>query len=861
MVDWLIGRLANWIFSDFNEHFDTSRSNCKFNLFVLLFKSVFRCFFIQALGGIYVGKQEGMPMHDKVLFVQGYGFHGKNFERIRDLVPNHSLQSLVNHYYTEFKRGKQIRVSGARPETDVRKLTNAAALALVADAPNGHRGGHMGSFNAGHQDLITARLRILEGGDADFREASKNNGGESTDRSIDWLIELLVWLFIQSMDWLIDWSVSCNLFCMKKRRHFPCLEICTQCNSIGHYPRSICWFFQGVAENGIAGLDGVTIANDDPTDASEKHERQRLEICQTELPKVAEKLTPLRDSPPPEMNGALEEIVAEAREATQKDPTPVWQQEEIVIFMRSLVEFGTDFAKSSLLLPSKTEQQVRNMYYNREYFYGLDKLVQVHADRLANKSGWLFPTTFFASLFLFFRFLILFIQWAKIVHKSEFFSAKNPWKSAHAHYTWATLRCVSGLDWLIDWANTDCSVLGVDWLINWENTYPCVLGVDWLIDWANTDRCVLGVDWLIDWANTDCCFFAEKSRVFFLCLRNRVINTCRCFFPVYYSEKKRMDNRLQGKTKVKKGHRDLPVYHGLSHLYEERRKKYRIQTKKVTMKREFAFLTFLDEEMYNSRVEMKVEKFKNRWRYCPSSAPGPPFCRCGNRISASSVPRRRPAESALDRWWKKCQEERFSPWAWPRREWEEEWGTTPRRRIFRPKSQKTRRVAPTAQSLKMDEANWTTRQGETSEPADCWRFPAAALHQKKYQNEMSTEMFLAIDWLIDRLIDWFTALIIIPKKTIMYLFLKILWVYQILVIRVFSQFISTPEARVGTGWSEKASPENPSITRLSRQIVSSCSHFIGSSLSLSRITSPARLGAMDISSPTIEESFGCWVSG
>ena len=48
LIDWLIDWLVNWIFSDSNGHFDASRSNCKFNPFVLLFKRVFRVFYTGA---------------------------------------------------------------------------------------------------------------------------------------------------------------------------------------------------------------------------------------------------------------------------------------------------------------------------------------------------------------------------------------------------------------------------------------------------------------------------------------------------------------------------------------------------------------------------------------------------------------------------------------------------------------------------------------------------------------------------------------------------------------------------------------------------------------------------------------------
>ncbi|OQV21076.1 hypothetical protein BV898_04840 [Hypsibius exemplaris] len=274
---------------------------------------------LHALTGIFVGKQEGMPLHDKVLFNQGYGFHGKNFDRIRDLVPSHSIQSLVNHYYTEFKRGKQVKVTGVRPETDIRKLNNAAALAMVPEALSHYHG----------DDSVPGRKRALEYGEEDSREVP----------------------------------------------------------NMGAVAKSICKEDFSIARRGIAALDPLTIANDDPSGSAVKNEQTAIDAIIAQKPEAVEKFLNIQTDLLPDLDADYEEAIALAREDAQKDPTPVWQQEEIVIFMRSLVEFGMDFAKSSLLLPSKTEQQVRNMYYNRAFFYGLDKLVRVHTDREAAKAA------------------------------------------------------------------------------------------------------------------------------------------------------------------------------------------------------------------------------------------------------------------------------------------------------------------------------------------------------------------------------------------------------------------------------------------------------------------------------------------
>ncbi|XP_055345712.1 REST corepressor 1-like isoform X2 [Paramacrobiotus metropolitanus] len=282
---------------------------------------------LAALQHDYVGKQEGMPLHDKVLFVQGYGFHGKNFERIRDLVPNHSIQTLINHYYTEFKRNKANNKlqTTTRTETEVRKLSNAqlmtdpkAPLAAAVKA--------------------VGRPRIL-------RDAA-NSAAVSTE--------------------IPEESTEGMLFLRAR---------------------------QGEAmDDEMAGLD-ETDEMDESWEGQERRLEQQLEEERQKMAQLDEQLAQLEQE-----EGLKEEkkqretyqdellqddTLGQARTEVTKEPTLLWHAEELKMFMRSLVEYGKDFGRASRLLPNKTEQQVRNMFYNRGHFYGLEKLIQFHDEKEA----------------------------------------------------------------------------------------------------------------------------------------------------------------------------------------------------------------------------------------------------------------------------------------------------------------------------------------------------------------------------------------------------------------------------------------------------------------------------------------------
>ncbi|GAV03283.1 hypothetical protein RvY_13730 [Ramazzottius varieornatus] len=263
---------------------------------------------LHGLSNVYVGKQEGMPLHDKVLFVQGYGFHGKNFERIHDLLPSHSIHTLISHYYTEFKKSKQSSKNpGAqvRPEADVKKITGLPTNLHTSPDLYLSRSQHFSS----HLDKLSPEV----------------SSDTNTARPVPTV----------------------------KHSDPDRLAIIETLNS--------------------AGLKDEEVAR--KRTASERARIQ--ELTEAEVT-AAEKLEKAKETFQIAEDEALNETTVAAREEEQKDPTPVWQQSEIQIFMRCLVEFGTDFTQASRLLPNKTEQQVRNMYYNRCYFYGLDQLVKFH---------------------------------------------------------------------------------------------------------------------------------------------------------------------------------------------------------------------------------------------------------------------------------------------------------------------------------------------------------------------------------------------------------------------------------------------------------------------------------------------------
>lgn len=292
-----------------------------------------------AFNNNFVGKQEGMPLHDRVLFVQGYGFHGKNFERIHDLVPNHSVQMLINHYYTEFKRKKQDKLSATRPEFEVRKLTFGGPMEGRADTsfpgtslPKGKRPMGRPRIIRENTNVLISRLPET----AEIDEAPRGGEGGVEGGLLD--------IRLRQTDMLSDSD-------------------------------------EKEEKNGEQAEKEAELQKLDAEIAAEKQRIKNLtsdETAASDLLKET-KLDPL---------GPFEEddAVLQARMESQKEPSALWHQNEITMFMRALVEFGTDFLQASRLLPNKTEQQVRNMFYNRGYFYGLDKLVKFHNEKEAGKA-------------------------------------------------------------------------------------------------------------------------------------------------------------------------------------------------------------------------------------------------------------------------------------------------------------------------------------------------------------------------------------------------------------------------------------------------------------------------------------------
>eukprot|EP00092_Neocalanus_flemingeri_P015918 GFUD01017235.1.p1 GENE.GFUD01017235.1~~GFUD01017235.1.p1 ORF type:complete len:360 (-),score=113.32 GFUD01017235.1:130-1209(-) len=73
--------------------------------------------------------QEEWGMEDKVMFDQAFQFHGKSFQRIRQMLPHKSIANLVKYYYS----WKKTRICTSVMDSHIRKLTMAREEGLYGE--------------------------------------------------------------------------------------------------------------------------------------------------------------------------------------------------------------------------------------------------------------------------------------------------------------------------------------------------------------------------------------------------------------------------------------------------------------------------------------------------------------------------------------------------------------------------------------------------------------------------------------------------------------------------------------------------------------------------------------------------------
>jgi len=113
----------------------SSEDDCKLDRFIQVARDTYGYSIEQALGMLFWHKKEfdsatndlanftpfpdDWSTEDKVIFEQAFGFHGKSFERIRQMLPDKSIAAIVKYYYS----WKKTRVRTSQIGKQVKRLS------------------------------------------------------------------------------------------------------------------------------------------------------------------------------------------------------------------------------------------------------------------------------------------------------------------------------------------------------------------------------------------------------------------------------------------------------------------------------------------------------------------------------------------------------------------------------------------------------------------------------------------------------------------------------------------------------------------------------------------------------------------
>lgn len=71
---------------------------------------------------VWLSTPDEWSMEDKVIFQQAFQFHGKNFQRIRTMLPDKPISSLVKYYYLWKRSYSQFSLMDKQARRNMRRL-------------------------------------------------------------------------------------------------------------------------------------------------------------------------------------------------------------------------------------------------------------------------------------------------------------------------------------------------------------------------------------------------------------------------------------------------------------------------------------------------------------------------------------------------------------------------------------------------------------------------------------------------------------------------------------------------------------------------------------------------------------------
>lgn len=302
---------------------------------------------------------------DQVLFEQAFQFHGKSFNRIRQMLPDKSMASLVKYYYS-WKKSRQKTSKMDRQEKDLLKSTAS--------------------------DNNSSERESVDNSDAD-----EKNGSTTTKPVVEENNPIGAILLLE--------CAGCGVSCSEVNGTVHG-KLCNSC--FDHFQRTGC----------LRPTSGPSVFGSRRTrpTGSEKHKRRPprgIHIDETDLVTLANSSQAEQENKHNDILVVKEREIAahwskiqtnnqqistgqkkieqlskgvEPPESTNRTSMR-WTNDEYLLAVEGVKHHGKDYATISDTLGTKTEAQIQTFYVNFRRRYNLDKLVrEFEANRAAKNA-------------------------------------------------------------------------------------------------------------------------------------------------------------------------------------------------------------------------------------------------------------------------------------------------------------------------------------------------------------------------------------------------------------------------------------------------------------------------------------------
>ncbi|XP_048517599.1 REST corepressor 1 isoform X1 [Dendroctonus ponderosae] len=298
-------------------------------------------------------------VEDKVLFEQAFQFHGKSFYRIRQMLPDKSIASLVKYYYS----WKKTRSKTSLMDKQARKLNNSKGEGGAAEEGEEHGSNEDSDHDEKrwtfHRGINRKSGTSSRTGQSSRDSATQGEGGTCS---------------------------NCGVFCSITHRN-PKGHLCNSCYQ--HWRRT------GTArptsgpvigrKNGGPGgprargkpPKGMHINHDDlATMASGNAGTLLLRRMERELDSLQRQIQQNKQTVS-SLKRKHADTVDELRPSDEKQRNnPRWSNEELMLAVQGFRKYGKDYKAIAEMMGNKTEQYVRTFFANYRKKYNLDQLIK-----------------------------------------------------------------------------------------------------------------------------------------------------------------------------------------------------------------------------------------------------------------------------------------------------------------------------------------------------------------------------------------------------------------------------------------------------------------------------------------------------